>query len=67
MKHQFCRRHTIFEWNVQSLKREKLDPHMLKLPLLHRHLLDVSELVMSNGSGRKHPHTAYGAIGYKLG
>ena len=67
MKHHFCRRHTIFEWNLQSLEREKLDPNGLKLPLLHRHILDVSELVMSTGSGRKRPHTAYGDIGYKLG
>ena len=67
MKQHFCRRHTIFEWNVQYLEREKLDPNRLKLPLLQRHILDVSELVMSTGSGPKRPHTAYVAICYKLG
>jgi len=67
MKHHFCRRHTIFEWNVQYLERDKLDPNRLKLPPLYRHILDVSELVMLTGSGRKRSHTAYGAIGYKLG
>jgi len=66
MKHQFCRRHTILEWEVQFLEREKHNPNRLKLPLLHRHILDVSELVLSTGSGRKRPHTAYGAIAYKL-
>jgi len=66
MKHHFCRRHNILEWDVQSLEREKLDPNRLKLPLLHRHILDVSELVMSAGSDRKRPHTAYGDIAYKL-
>jgi len=67
MKHHFCRLHTIFEWNVQSLEREKLYPNRLKLPLLYWHILDVSELVMSTGNILKRPHTAYGAIGYKLG
>ena len=66
MKHHFCRRHTIFEWNVQSLEREKLDPNRLKLPLLYRHILDVSEFVKPTGSSGKRPHTAYGAITYKM-
>ena len=66
MKHHFCRCHTIFEWNVQYLERDKLDPNRLKLPLLHRHIFDVSELIMSAVSGRKSPHTAYGAIAYNL-
>jgi hypothetical protein len=46
MKHHFCRRHIILDWNVQSLEREKLDPNILKLPLLYRHILDISDLVM---------------------
>ena len=66
MKHHLRTRHIIFEWNVQSLEREKLNPNRLKLSLLHRDILDVSELVMSTGSGWKRPHTAYFAIGYKL-
>jgi len=52
---------------VQSLERDKRDPYRLKFPLVHRHILDVSELVMPTGSGRKRSHTAYGAIAYKLG
>ena len=67
MKHHFFRRHAILEWDMQSLEREKIDPNRLKLPLLYRHILDDAELVMSTGSGWKRPHTAYGAIGYKLG
>jgi len=66
MNHHICQRHNILEWVMESLEREKLDLNGLKLPLLHRHILDVSELVMSTGSGRKRPHTAYGAIAYKL-
>ena len=64
MKHHFCWRHTILEGDVQSLELEKLDPNRLKL--LQRHILDVSELVVSIGSVRKRPHTAYGAIAFKL-
>jgi len=67
MKHHFCRCHTILEWDVQSLEREKLHPNRLKLPLPYRDILDVSELVMSAGGRRKRPHTAYVAIAYKLG
>ena len=67
MKHHICRLYTIFECNVQSLEREKLDPNRVKLPLHHRHILEVSELVMLTGSGPKRPHTPYGYIGYKLG
>ena len=45
----------------------RIYPNRLKLPLIHRHIFDVSELLMSTGSGRKRPHTAYGTISYKLG
>ena len=65
MKQHFCRRYTVLEGDFQSLEREKLDPNRLKLPLLHRSTLDVSEFVMSTGSARKRAHTAYGAIAYK--
>ena len=64
MKHHFCGRHTVFDGNVQSLEREKFDPNGLKLPLLHRHTVDLSELVMSTGSVGKRPHTTDGAIAY---
>ena len=67
MKLHFCGPYAVFEGDVQSLECEKLDPNRMKLPLIQRHKLNDSELVMSTGSGRKRPHTAYGAIGYKLG
>ena len=57
----------VLEGDVQSLEREKLHPDRLKLPTLHRHILDVSELVMSTESGRLRPHTAHCAFAYKLG
>ena len=63
MKHDFCVRYAVFKGDVQC---EKLDPNRLKLSLIHRHILDVSELVMSTGSSGKRPHTAYGAIASKL-
>ena len=67
MKHHICGRHDFLEGDVQSLEREKLDPCRLKLSLLHRQMLDVSELVMPTASVGKRPHSANGAIGYKLG
>jgi len=51
----------------EAFEREKLDAYRLKLPLLHRHIVEVSELVMRTGSGGKRPHTTDGAIAYKLG
>jgi hypothetical protein len=36
------------------------------LPLLHRHILDVSEIIMLTGSGRKRAHTANCAFADKL-
>ena len=52
---------------MQPLEREELDPHKLKLPLLHRHIVDVTELVMPTGSGGERPYKPDGAIAYKLG
>ena len=66
MKHQICGHHTVLEGDVQSLERENVDPYRMKFPLHHRHILDLSELVMPTGSSAKHPHTADGAIAYKL-
>ena len=66
MKHHFFRPQTVLEGDVQSFEREKLDPNRLKLCLLHRHILDVLEPVMSTASSGKRPHTAYSAIAYKL-
>ena len=67
MKHHFCGRHAVLEGDVQQLERVKLDPFKLKISLLHRHVLDVTDLVMPTGSIGKRPHTADGAIAYKLG
>jgi hypothetical protein len=49
MKHDFCVRYAAFKGDVQC---EKLDPNRLKLSLIHRHKLDVSELVMSTRNVR---------------
>ena len=50
-----------------ALEREKLDPYRLKLQLLQRQIVDVSELVMPTGSGGKRPHKTGGPIAYKWG
>ena len=62
MKHHFCGLRAILEGDLQLLEREELDPYRLKLLLLHRHILDVSELVMPIGSGGELPHTTDGSI-----
>ena len=62
MKHHICGRHAILEGDVQPLEREELDAQRMKLPLLHRHIVDISELVLSKGSGGERPHTTDGAI-----
>ena len=54
-KHHFCVRYAVFEGDVLSLERENLDPNRLKLPLLHRHILDISELAMLTGICGKRP------------
>jgi len=46
MKHYFCGCRAVLEGDVQPLEREELDQYRLKLPLLHQHIVDVSELVM---------------------
>ena len=66
MKHHFCGRRSILKRDVQPLEREELDPYRLKLPLLHRHIVDVSKLVIPTGSGGEHPHTKDGAIANEL-
>ena len=66
MKDHIFGRYAVFEGDVQSLEREELDPNRLKLSLLHWHILAFSELVISRGNIGKRPHTAYGAIAYKL-
>ena len=66
MKHQFYGSHTVFEGDVQSLKREKLDENRMKLSLLHQHIFDGFELLMPTGNSWIRPHTAYCAIAKKL-
>jgi hypothetical protein len=66
MKHDFCGRRGILEGDVQPLERKELDPYRLRLPLLHRNIVIVSELVLSKGSGGERAHTTVGAIAYKL-
>jgi len=56
MKHHFCGHRGNLEGDVQPLEREELDPYRLRLPLLHRKIVDVSELVLSTGSGGERPH-----------
>ena len=48
MKHHICKCRVILEEDVQPLQREELDPYFLKLPLLHRHIFDVSELIFDD-------------------
>jgi len=66
IKHHFCGCRAILEGDLQRLEREELDPYRLKLPLLHRHIVDVSELVISIGSGAERPHTTDGANANEL-
>jgi hypothetical protein len=56
MKHHFCAGRAILEGDVRPLEREELDPYTLKLLLVHRHILDVSKLVLSTGSGGERRH-----------
>jgi hypothetical protein len=67
MKHHFCGRHAVLEEDVQPLEPQKFDPYRLKLPLLHRHILDVSVFLRPTGCNGKRAHTTDGAIAYKLG
>ena len=66
MKHHICGRRAVLEGDLQPLEREELDPHGLKFPLFHRHLVNVSELVMPTKSGGERPHTTDRAIAYKM-
>jgi hypothetical protein len=64
MKHQFCGLYAVFEGVVQFLESEKPNPNRLKLSLLHRHILDVSEHVMTTGISRKRLHTVLSATNF---
>ena len=49
IKHHLFGRYAVFEGDIHSLEREKLDSYRVTLSLLHRHILYVSEIVMSTG------------------
>ena len=66
MKHHFCGLRAVLEWDVLPLEREELDPYRLKLLQHHRHIVDVSEFVMSTGNGGERQHTTDDGIAYKL-
>ena len=66
MKHRYCGSRAVFDGDLQPLEREELDPYKLKIPLLNRHIMDISELVMPTASAGKRPHTTDGAIAYEL-
>ena len=66
MEHHIFRRRALLKREVQPLEREEIDPYRLKLPLLYRHILDVSKLVMPTGSVGKRKHTTGGATAYNL-
>jgi len=66
MTNNFCGRRAVLEGDMQHLVREELDTYRLKLPLLHRHIVDVPELVVPTGRRGERPHTMDFAIAYKL-
>ena len=51
MKHHLCGSLAILEGKVLPLEPEVLDPYGLKLPLFHRHIMDVSNFVMPARGG----------------
>ena len=57
MKLYFCGRRAILEGDVQPFEREEIDQYRLKLPLQHRHKINVSELVLSTIRGEERQHT----------
>ena len=59
-------RRAILEGNVQPLQREILEPYRLKLPLLHRHIVDVSKFVMLAGIYGECPHRTDSTVAYEL-
>ena len=61
MKHT-CGRRAILKGNVQPIEREELEPYRLKLPLLHRHRMDVSKHVIPTEIGVERPHSTDGSF-----
>ena len=47
MKHHFCVRCAVLEGDVQPLGRQELDSNVLKSPLLDRHIIHVSNIVLT--------------------
>ena len=66
MKHHVCGSRALLEGDLQPLEGEEIDSYRLKLPLLLRHIVDVSELLMPTESRGERPHTTDGAIAYKF-
>jgi len=46
MKHHFCVRRAVLEWDVQPLGGQELYSNVLKFALLDRHIIHVSKLVL---------------------
>ena len=66
MKYHICGRSAFLKGDVKPNEREELDPYKLKVPLLHRHIVDVSKLVIPTGSCWELPHTTDGVIANEL-
>ena len=64
--HHICGRRAILERDVQPPEREELDQYRLKLPVLHRHIVDISELVKPTGSVGDSPHATDCTIANEL-
>jgi len=47
MKHHFCGRRAVLEGDVQPLGRQEFYSNVLKSPLLDRHVIHVSKLVLT--------------------
>jgi len=47
IKHHLCRRRDVLEGNVQPLGRQELESKVPKPPLLDRHIIHVSKLVLT--------------------
>jgi len=51
MKHYFRGHRAVREGDVQTFVRQELDSNVLKIALLHRHVLHVPKLVLAHGVG----------------
>jgi len=44
--HHFCVCRAVLEGDIQPLGRHELDSNILKFPLLYRHIIHVTKLVL---------------------